>query len=135
MTLLFALPLLLLSLPPAAKVLAVMGSVYGLLFGLKKIPALTPYLTGTVAIALNVVTTVLGLLLALPAEQLYTSNTLVLIVTTVLGSAGIHGTVKAMSPPQVLATHPPDPTVKEVPATLVPIDPAAVAVDPHKPLT
>lgn len=127
-----ALILLAITIPPAAKVLAVMGAVYGFIALLKKSPAVTPYLTGMVAVILNVVVTVLGLLIALPANQLYTMNTLLLIITTVLGSAGIHGTVKAFSPPQVLATIPPDTKPQEVPATLVPNDPKAQVVESEK---
>lgn len=130
--LLVVLTALAVTIPPAAKVLAVMGAVYAVISALKKVPALTQYMTGTVAIIVNVVVTVLGLLIAVPAQDLYTTNTLVLVLTTALGAAGIHGTQKAMSSPQVLATVPPDPTVREVPATLVPDDPKAVAVDPKK---
>lgn len=122
-----------LSIPPAAKVLVVVGAVYGILQGLKKVPALTQYLTGWLAVAVNVALTVCGLLVAIPADQLYTANTAMLLVTTILGSAGVHGTVKAMSPPTVLATVPPSTVVKEVPATLEPVNPAAVPVESKKP--
>ena len=117
-----------LNIPAAAKVLAVIGSVYGLLQAAKKIPALTQYLTGWVAIAVNVLLSAGGLLIAIPADQLYTQSTLLALVTTVLSAAGIHGTVSAMSQPQVLATVPPSTQVKEVPAVLEPIDPKAVPV-------
>lgn len=92
------------SLPPAAKALAVMGVVYGLIQALKQAPFLTPYLTGIWAIALNVVLTSLGLLIAIPADQLYTTNTLLTLLSTALGAAGVHGTVKLMSAPAVPAT-------------------------------
>ena len=125
-----------LTIPPAAKVLAISGSVYGILLGAKKIPALTPYLTGWVAVAFNVVLTVTGILCgqlnqatAIPPDQLYTSATFLTILTAALGAAGVHGTVKSMSRPTVLATIPPDTAVKEVPATLEPVDANAVAVD------
>lgn len=121
-----------LTIPPAAKVLAVIGSVYGIIALLKKAPALTPYLTGKVAFVVNIVFTLLGLLIAIPADQLYTTNTLILVITTVLGSAGIHGTVKSFSPPEMLASTPPDPTVKEVPAVIVPKDPTAVPAEKPK---
>lgn len=121
-----------LSIPPAARVLAVIGSVYGLLQLVKKAPGLAEYITGWVAIILNVLLTVCGLLITVPSNQLYTANTLVLILTTALGAAGVHGTQKAMSPPQVLAQTPPDPTVREVPATLVPKDPNAIPIEEKK---
>lgn len=120
------------TIPPAAKVLAIVGSVYGILQGLKQVPKFTKNLTGWIAVAVNVLLTAGGLLIAIPADQLYTTNTLVLLITTILGSAGVHGTVKSMSPPTVLATIPPSTQAKEVPATLVPDNPAAVPVDPPK---
>jgi hypothetical protein len=118
------------TIPPAAKVLAVSGSVYGILLGAKKIPALTQYLTGWVAVAFNVVLSVIGLVIAIPADQLYTANTALTLLSAALGAAGVHGTVKSMSQPQTLATFPPSTQVKEVPATLEPVDPKAVPVDP-----
>lgn len=125
--------LLALSIPPAAKTIAVIGSVYGLLQGLKKIPALTPFITGWKAIVLNVILTACGLLITIPPDQLYTTNTLLLLITTGAGAAGIHGTVKALSAPTVLAVTPPSTQVKEVPAVLVPTNPAAVPVEPKEP--
>ena len=100
------------TIPPAAKMLAIIGSVYELLQGAKKIPALTKYLTGWVAIAGNVALTACGLLIVIPPDQLYTTNTLLLLVTTVMGAAGIHGTVSALSSTTVLATVPPSTAVK-----------------------
>ena len=120
------------TIPPAAKVLAISGSVYGILLAAKKIPALTQYLTGWLSVAFNVALTIVGLLIAIPADQLYTVNTAMTLLTAGLGAAGIHGTVKSMSAPQVLATIPPDTQVKEVPATLVPNNPKAVPVNPTK---
>lgn len=117
------------SIPPAAKVLGIIGTVYGILQGLKKVPAFTQYLTGWIAVGVNALFTVCGLLLAVPADQLYTINTAVLLITTILGSAGIHGTVSSMSQPTVLATIPPSTQAKEVPATLVPENPSAVPID------
>jgi len=123
-----ALIVITLAVPPAAKALAVIATVYGILQGLKQVPALTQYLTGWIAVAVNVLLTAGGLLIAIPADQLYTTNTLVLLITTILGSAGVHGTVKSMSQPTVLATVPPSTQVKSVAATLVPDNPAAVSV-------
>ena len=120
------------AIPPAAKTLAVIGAVYGILQGAKKIPALTQYLTGWVAVAFNVALTSGGLLVAIPPDQLYTTNTLMLLVTTILAAAGVHGTVKSFSQPKVLASFPPDPQVKEVPAKLEPLDPNAVVTKPEE---
>ena len=108
------------SLPPAAKVLAVVVAVYPLIQLLKRIPMLTPYLTGWVAIALNGALSACGILIAVPADQLYTANTLLALITAILGAAGIHGTVSAMSPPQMLVTTPPATEVHEAAATLQP---------------
>ena len=118
------------TIPPAAKVLAVIAAVYPIVQGLKKVPAFTAFLTGWKAVALNVLLTVCGLLIAVPADQLYTTNTAILLLTTILGSAGVHGTVVSMSAPQVLATIPPDPQVREVPATIEPVDPKAIKEKP-----
>ena len=109
-----------LTIPPAAKVLAIAALVYAVIQGVKQIPALTPYLTGWVAIGVNVALTATGLLIAIPADQLYTMNTLMALVTACLTAAGVHGTVSAMSPPQMLVTTPPATQVHEAPATLQP---------------
>ncbi len=122
-----------LDIPPAAKVLAVSASVYAILLAAKKIPAFTSFLQGWVAIAFNVALTVGGLVIAIPAGQLYTTNTAVTLVTAALAAAGVHGTVKSLSQPTILASVPPSTQVKEVPATLVPENPVAVPVDKPKP--
>jgi hypothetical protein len=120
---------LIITVPPAAKVLAVSGAVYGILLAAKKIPALTGFLQGWVAIAFNVALTIAGLVITIPADQLYTVNTALTLISTALAAAGVHGTVKSMSAPTVLATIPPSTQVKEVPATLVPDNPKAVVTD------
>lgn len=117
------------NLPPATSALAIIGAIYATIQGLKKIPRLTQYLTGWWAVGLNAALAVCGELIVVPADQLYTVNTLLLLITTILGAAGVHGTVKSMSPPTVLATVPPSTQVKEVPATLEPVNPAAVVAD------
>lgn len=91
------------AIPPSVKVLAVVGAVYGILQSLKKVPVLAPYLTGWIAMILNVALSVLGTLVTIPADQLYTQgtlNALVTVIITSLSAAGIHGTVKSMSPPK-----------------------------------
>jgi hypothetical protein len=99
----FAMLLLLsvaLTVPPAAKVLAIVGTIYAVIQALKRVPALTPYLKGWVAIALNVALSIGGLLVTVPASQLYTTDTLITLLTTALGAAGIHGTVKSLTTAQ-----------------------------------
>ena len=119
-----------LSIPPAAKVLAVIAVVYPVIQLLKKVPALTPYLTGWVAVGLNAVLTACGLLLTIPPDQLYTTNTLITLLTAILGAAGVHGTVASFSTPTMLGTTPPATQIKEVPAKLVPENPADKPVEP-----
>ena len=118
--------------PPAVKTLAVLGFVYGIIQILKQSTALAPYIVGWWAIALNAILSALGLLVVIPAGQLYDLTTLGGTFTTwlgiVLGAAGLHGTVKSFSDPTVLATLPGGSATVKVPAILVPLDPAARAV-------
>lgn len=128
--------------PPAAKVVAASIAVYGVLMGLKKIPALTKYITGWVSLVINVLMAIASLFVppsAIDASNLYTTSTLLAVInavatalTTSASAAGIQGTIKSFSKPQVLATIPPDPQVKSVDATLTPDNPKAVALDPKK---
>ena len=120
MILMYVLVAVTITVPPAAKVLAIIALVYPLIQGLKRIPALTPYLTGWVAIMLNVALSACGLLIAIPANQLYTTNTLLALITACLGAAGVHGTVSAMSGPTMLVTTPPSTDVHTAAATLEP---------------
>lgn len=83
--------------PPAAKVLAVVVVVYPFIQGIKKIPALTPHIKGWWAVALNIVLSALGLIVTIPADQLYTTNTAFALLTAILAAAGIHGTVSTLS--------------------------------------
>ncbi len=128
--------------PPAAKVVAAFVLIYTLMMGLKKIPALTQYMNGWVAITINILLAVGSLFVppnGIQASDLWTTNTFLAVVnavatalTTSAAAAGIHGTIKAMSQPQMLASIPPDPQVKEVPAELVPLNPKAVPTQPTK---
>ena len=85
--------------PPAVKVLAIAAFVYAIMQAAKKSPWLSPYLKGWVAVAVNVVLTIAGIVMAIPANQLYTMDTLQLILITVLTSAGVHGTVSKLVNP------------------------------------
>ena len=93
----FMLTTLTVTVPPAAKVLAIVAVVYPFIQGLKKIPALTPYIQGWVSIALNAALSALGLLITIPADQLYTTNTALALLTAILSAAGIHGTVSNLT--------------------------------------
>jgi hypothetical protein len=81
------------ALPPAATMLVIVAGVYGVILAAKNSPWLGPLITGWWAVALNVVLTVLALIAALPANQLYTWNGLAIVLVGVLGSSGIHGMV------------------------------------------
>jgi hypothetical protein len=126
--------------PPATKVVAALILVYTITMGLKRIPALTPYLTGWVAIAVNMVLAVGSIFVppnGIQASDLWTTNTFLAIVeavataiTTAAGAAGIHGTLKSMSAPQMLVTTPPSPQIHEAPAILEPKSPADVVAKP-----
>ena len=118
------------SIPPAAKVVAIAVIVYPLVQGLKKVSFLAPYLTGWKSMVLNFILGAIGVIVTVAPDQLYTLATLYQILDATGIAAGIHGTVKSLTPPTVLAETPPDGKVKEVPATLVPNDPAAIPVDP-----
>lgn len=128
--------------PPAAKVVAAFLLIYTVMFGLKKIPRLVPYLQGWVAIVFNIALAVASLFVppsSIQPSQLYTMSTgmavlnaILTAITTSAAAAGIHGTVKSLSQPTVLATVPPSTQVKEVPATLVPDNPKAIPSDPPK---
>lgn len=93
----FVLFLIAFSIPPAATTLAIIAAIYALIQALKKIPALTPYIKGWVAVALNIALSAGSLLVAVPASQLYTQTTLIALITTALAAAGIHGTVQNLS--------------------------------------
>lgn len=130
------------SVPPEAKVVAAFLLIYALMFGLKKIPALVPYLQGWVAIAVNILLAVASLFVppsGIQPGSLYTMgtgmaviNAILTAITTSAAASGIHGAVRSLSQPTVLATVPPSTQVKEVPATLVPDNPKAIPSDPPK---
>jgi hypothetical protein len=124
--------LITITVPPAAKTLVVIGVVYAIVQGLKKAPWFSTYLKGWWAVGVNYIFTATGLLIFIPENQLYTVNTLMMLVTTGLGAAGIHGTVATLTTPEMAVTFPPNPEVLEAKAHLTPNNPAAVPVDPKK---
>lgn len=80
----------------AAKVLALSGSVYGILQVIKQV---FPRLGGYWAIGLNIALSVLGALLVLPPDHLFSLQsftTLMIAGITAAGAAGIHGTVPTL---------------------------------------
>lgn len=118
------------AIPPAAKTLIVIGAVFAILQAAKLSPWLATYVVnGWKAVVLNVLLTACGILIAVPASNLYTINTFVLVITSVLGSAGIHGTKVAFSTPRIAAVVPPSTTPVQVEAHLEPNNPAAIPTD------
>jgi hypothetical protein len=83
--------------PPAAKTLSVLVIVYGVIQALKQATVLQPILAGWVAIVVNIVFSSIGVWIAVPADQFWAPNTFILILTTALGAAGVHGTVSAQT--------------------------------------
>lgn len=82
----------------AAKVIAAMGSVFTILQVAKKV---FPNLAGWYAFALNVTLSVIGAVVSVPPESLFsvqTFTTLMVAVITAAGAAGFHGTWKNLGP-------------------------------------
>lgn len=82
------------SIPPAATLLIVLTAVYAVITAAKASPWLGPMLTGWVSVLVNIVLTILALVIAVPAGQLYSWTSLVSLIVSVLGSSGIHGMTK-----------------------------------------
>jgi hypothetical protein len=83
------------AIPPAGQVIAIGGVVFAVLQAAKKSPLIGQYITGWVAVALNIVLSGLGVVIAVPATSLYTLGTLQTVLVTILAgssAAGIHGT-------------------------------------------
>jgi len=78
----------------ATRVAAIMAAVYAVLQGLKQF---FPSIGGIGAIIINVALSVLGFLVSVPADQLFTISTLLGLITAIAGSAGIHGTISSLS--------------------------------------
>lgn len=93
-----------LTVPTPVKALAIAAAVYAILQAAKASPWLGKYITGWWALILNGLLTVLAFIATVPAAQLYTWGTVEAIVLTILGGAGIHGSVqnlvvKSKTPP------------------------------------
>jgi hypothetical protein len=84
--------------PAAAKVLAVSVTVYAVLQAAKQSDWVAQYLQGWVAIGFNVMLTAFGVVIVVPADQLYTLATVQNILIAVLMSSGIHGLGRSVGP-------------------------------------
>lgn len=85
----------------ASKVLAIMASVFAILQAAKKA---FPALSGWYAVAINVAISVIGMLVVIPPDKLFSLETLTtaaLALIAALGAAGIHGTyTNVINPPE-----------------------------------
>jgi hypothetical protein len=83
-----------LSTATSAKILGIAGAVYAVLQVAKKI---FPSLSGWWALGLNFALSVLGVLVTVTPDNLFSVDTLMAVLTAIAASAGIHGTVKNLS--------------------------------------
>ena len=85
----------------AAKVLAISALVYALLQTVKKA---FPALSGWWAVGLNIALSIVGAVIVVPQDQLFSLATLTTLLTAGIaaaGAAGIHGTVQNVAPAPV----------------------------------
>jgi hypothetical protein len=75
------------------RVLAIMGVVFAVVQAIKMA---FPAIAGIWAIIFNVVLSVAGVVVAIPAEKLFSYETLTTVLVAAIGAAGIHGTVSSM---------------------------------------
>jgi hypothetical protein len=85
-----------LAVPTPVKALAIAAAVYGILQAAKVSPWLGQYVAGWWALLINAALTILAFWLTIPSTQLYTWGTLTATIVTILGSAGIHGSVQKL---------------------------------------
>jgi hypothetical protein len=105
-----------------ARIIAVIGIVYAALQALK---LAFPAIAGGWAILLNVIFSAAGIVVALPAEKVFSLETLTAVIVAAIGAAGVHGTVSSMRNRAQL---------KSVARNYPPIQPAATTqYDPHGP--
>lgn len=86
------------SVPPAARSLAVIVAVYTIMLAAKQNTWVANHVKGWYGVAFNTLLTILGVLVVVPADQLYSINTIVAVAVSVLGSSGIHGMSKSIPP-------------------------------------
>jgi hypothetical protein len=82
----------------AAKVLAISAVVYAALQALKKA---FPALSGWASVAINVALSVIGAVIVVPPDQLFSLTTLTTVLVggiAAAGAAGVHGTVQNLAP-------------------------------------
>jgi len=97
----------------AGKVLAEVSSVYLLLQGIKKA---FPSLMGKWAVVLNIALSIVGAVVIIPPDHLFSVQTLTMLLLAGIqaaGSAGIHGTVQNVAPLAVQTALGQAPTVKQ----------------------
>jgi hypothetical protein len=74
----------------AGKVIVIAGMVAAIVQGIKKLINLS----GVGAMVLNGIASVVALIAVTPADQLFTIQTLIALITTILGAAGIHSLLR-----------------------------------------
>jgi hypothetical protein len=87
----------------AGEVLAISGVVYAALQALKKA---FPVLSGWPAVGINVALSILGAVIVIPQDQLFSLSTLTTLLVggiAAAGAAGVHGTVQNLAPASVQA--------------------------------
>jgi sugar phosphate permease len=82
------------SVPLAAKILGVAAVVYTVLQAVKKF---IPALSGPWAIVLNLVFSILGFVVTVPADQLFSLSTVLAVLSAAGTAAGAHGTIKSLT--------------------------------------
>ena len=73
------------------KVIAISGLVYAVIKAAKQSPWFAPYLSGWLAVVVNVVFTIVGVVVTAQPDTLWTVGTLQAILIAVFMSSGIHG--------------------------------------------
>lgn len=85
-----------LHIPTAASLLIAIGAVYTIMLAVKQNDWVKANVNGWWAVALNLILSALSILVLVPVNQLYTLNTLVTLIVTLLSSSGVHGMVKSV---------------------------------------
>lgn len=76
-----------------ARIIAVIGIVFAAVQAAK---LAFPAIAGGWAILLNIVLSTAGIVVALPAEKVFSLETLSAVIVAAIGAAGVHGTVSAV---------------------------------------
>jgi hypothetical protein len=78
------------------KVISISIAVSAIMLVLKQAPVLQKWIQGWVAIAVNVVLSVVGVYAVVQPSQVFTLQTFLTVLTAALAAAGVHGTTTKM---------------------------------------